>query len=405
MKKQKKEKGKGFLWGVAHIGPQVDGACHTSEWYGHSSTGRLPEMGASNAYLEEYDLHHQYVQELGCNAMRIVIDWARVEPEEGKFDCDAIDQYRYILKDLHRRGITPFVGIFHWSLPSWFAQEYGMSHPKARKYFLRFATRLRGDLGEYISFLVILNEPMVYAGTSYFLSERPPFIKSPIKMYAALRNMIHIHRSVYVMWKKEHPKTQVGCAHLYNDIAPSTKGLIDRVIAAMSHYFRVGYMMHAIGAESDFLGINYYLKNEITWSTSGDPHYVTTTNDYSDPDIWQKYAEGFDRVLDAVNVISHKKKKPVYILENGKPSDIGLQDHDRQEFLQQHIDVLQDKINKGYDIRGYFHYCLMDSYEWEQGYTMPFGLISVDRSGAIPKLTCRESYDLYATIIRNHTEG
>jgi len=169
------------------------------------------------------------------------------------------------------------------------------------------------------------------------------------------------------------------------------------MIARVSRYFRVGYVMHALRWESDFLGVNYYLSNGICWNASGDPHYVTQKNDYSDPDIWQKYAAGFGRVLDEVDKISRKQRKPIYVLENGKPSDFGHDDVDRQDFLSQHISIMCSKIDCGSDIRGYFHYCLMDSYEWEQGYTMRFGLMSIDRDKQLVER--RGSFDLYATII------
>ncbi len=48
----------------------------------------------------------------------------------------------------------------------------------------------------------------------------------------------------------------------------------------------------------------------------------------------------------------------------------------------------------------YYHWTLVDNFEWAQGWTLPFGLIELDPESQ--KRTPRPSADLYAAIARGN---
>lgn len=75
---------------------------------------------------------------------------------------------------------------------------------------------------------------------------------------------------------------------------------------------------------------------------------------------------------------------PIVITENGmanpdwKHLDGGVHDPQRIDFMARHLEELRLSIRDGIDIRGYFHWSLMDNFEWAEAYRQRFGLIYVD---------------------------
>ena len=70
-----------------------------------------------------------------------------------------------------------------------------------------------------------------------------------------------------------------------------------------------------------------------------------------------------------------KYGKPIMITENGLPDD---DDDQRPRFLLTHLAQVWRAIREGVPVRGYYHWSLVDNFEWAQGYAMRFGLIEVD---------------------------
>jgi beta-glucosidase len=84
-------------------------------------------------------------------------------------------------------------------------------------------------------------------------------------------------------------------------------------------------------------------------------------------------------------------------MENGI-ADVA--DGKRAKFIVDHLRYVHKAIEEGEDIRGYFHWSLMDNFEWAAGYPMKFGLYSVDRETFAR--TSRPSAKVYADIAKNN---
>ncbi len=384
-----------FLWGVTHIAPQVEGENVFSDWYYASCEGSVPAIGKGNNYWRDYKEHHAYLEELGVTSFRLSIEWARIEPEEGVFDADALSHYLAILTDLKKRGIVPFVGLFHWTLPVWFARKYTLASFASVNLFTRFAEKICVELGAEIDYLIILNEPTVFEGTGYLLGERPPFRRNLFLSLRIYNNLIKMHNRVYTLWKKQRLETHIGSTHLWNDIQAREGQIFGRFFQYLSWYGRVGYVIARTKHRSDFLGINYYTSNTFYFGRKNGRWGFHGTNDWHAPDVWHHFSHGFLRVL----LDAGKYNMPLFVLENGKPSHLGLDDVDRQVFLEAHVDQMKVAIDRGISLCGYFHYALMDSYEWDRGYDMKFGLIEVDRDTLA--LQKRNSFYTYQRVIRN----
>ena len=97
---------------------------------------------------------------------------------------------------------------------------------------------------------------------------------------------------------------------------------------------------------------------------------------------WAIHPEAFK---DELLLLTRRYKLPVYVTENGcghegeKLDENGqLNDPYRIDYLTEYLKAMTDAINEGANVKGYFIWSLLDSYEWGSGYGNPFGVIHVD---------------------------
>jgi beta-glucosidase len=68
---------------------------------------------------------------------------------------------------------------------------------------------------------------------------------------------------------------------------------------------------------------------------------------------------------------------PLLVAEYG----IGTQDDtQRAAYIERGLQVTNDAIERGIDVRGFFHWTGIDNYEWLHGYDVSFGIIDGDRN-------------------------
>jgi beta-glucosidase len=88
-------------------------------------------------------------------------------------------------------------------------------------------------------------------------------------------------------------------------------------------------------------------------------------------------------------------KKPIYITENGVADH---RDEYRQWWMQETMIALNRALSEGVDVAGYFHWSLLDNFEWKYGWWPEFGLVKVDRKTL--KRTVRPSAKWWANEIK-----
>ena len=399
-KKDIRKNKKKFLWGVTQVGQQVEGGCDSNNWSTWARRDLVPKCGIANDYWNKFKEDHDLLDELNVSAYRISIDWGRIEVFEGKYEKKVIAHYRNILLDIKKRNIKVVLGLWHYTVPHWLEQNYGMEDFRIVQKFLNFVKIIRDELGDLVDMLIVLNEPMVYIGTSFLLGERPPFKKNPLVAIKVLRNLVKFHKLSYKLWKEKYNDTPIGTAHLWNDMGSVNGTFMEKFATKASQAFRVDYFIKKLNSTSDFVGINYYTSDKIEFDGFGskkDNKFFgfSGTANWTDPDVWKAFPEGLYRVL----LKSKRYQKPVYVLENGKPTDLGNDDKNRQEFLTETIEYIEKAVDSGVDVRGYFHYSLMDAYEWTSGYDFRFGLVEVDRKTLERRK--RDSFQVYKNIIKN----
>jgi beta-glucosidase len=111
-----------------------------------------------------------------------------------------------------------------------------------------------------------------------------------------------------------------------------------------------------------------------------------------------------DAFRDTLLTVAKHYALPVYVLENGlgnhdKPDAAGaVIDNDRIDFLRSYIGALNEAAAAGADIRGYFVWSLLDNFEWDQGYSVRFGLVYIDYP--TQKRVPKASFEWYRSLIK-----
>ena len=115
-------------FGAATASHQVEGGdVHSDWWRFEREPGRVQCFGEFPNIVQDRKSDHwdqfpgdiQRLRELGLSTYRFSVDWSRVEPEEGRFDREALARYADMCRMMRENGIRPLVTLFHWSSPDW----------------------------------------------------------------------------------------------------------------------------------------------------------------------------------------------------------------------------------------------------------------------------------------------
>ena len=83
-----------FWWGTGASSTQSEGAAPASDWFREEQRGTYPRSGDGNGFGTRYAEDFALYAEHGLRHHRLSIEWARIEPEEGRRDPAAIEHYR-----------------------------------------------------------------------------------------------------------------------------------------------------------------------------------------------------------------------------------------------------------------------------------------------------------------------
>ncbi|XP_043724518.1 putative beta-glucosidase 41 isoform X2 [Telopea speciosissima] len=153
----------------------------------------------------------------------------------------------------------------------------------------------------------------------------------------------------------------------------------------------------------DFVGINHYttlyarndrtkIRKLVLQDASSDAAVITTSSKdgvaigETAASRWLHIVPwGFRKLV--IYVKDKYGNPPVFITENGMddrnkhftPLNVALQDDKRIRYHRDYLSNLSTAIRQdGCDVRGYFVWSLLDNWEWNNGYTVRFGLYFVD---------------------------
>ncbi|MBI2017729.1 glycoside hydrolase family 1 protein [Candidatus Daviesbacteria bacterium] len=383
----------GFLWGAATSAHQVEGNNIHNDWWEWEQK-REPRFRSGLA-CNQYELYEQdfdLAKSLNHNAHRLSIEWSRIEPEEGKFDIDAIEHYRAVFKSLKARKMAVCLTLWHFTLPAWLAQKGGWENLKAPFYFERFLKKVIPEIGEFVDLWITLNEPEVYIYELYIEKVWPGAKKSWWAQVKTQLNLARAHKKAYKLVHKIYPNSKVGIANNVQSIETFHKHSLIEQLSVIATDLTANHLFYVLTKGThDFLGLNYYFHTRLKEKDGLLPEIINAKDEGKDiSDLgWEVYPEGiFDILTDFKNHL------PIYITECGIAS---TNDDRRNRFLVTYLSEVYRAIQAGVNVRGFFYWSLLDNFEWHRGFEPRFGLVEVDY--ASQKRHLRTSALTYAEII------
>ncbi len=343
-----------------------------------------------NRYEEDFDI----LAELGLNAYRFSVEWSRIEPEPGKFDQEALDHYETVVDALRERGIEPFIMLHHFTNPVWLDDTGGWHNPDTPELFARFAETVAERLKHKMNFWITINEANTYVFMRYLKGnmwpEWPDAEFSLPRALKARRNFAKAHRYARSRIRAINPDAQVGFVHTGEQFRGS--GFLSNQIARLAQYFVNKFVVRPVDGYCDFIPLHHYS----TWCIT--PRLASPAKWWHSPDTdvqndigWNIESRG---IYDAVQMYQDKET-PIYIDENGV---VDARDERRGEFVISTIHALEQVMRDGADVRGYFHWSLLDCFEWSEGFWPKMGLVEVDRQTQQRRI--RGSAYVYRSIIQ-----
>ena len=337
-----------------------------------------------NRFREDFDI----AKGLNLNAFRFGIEWSRIEPKEGVWDEKEIEHYHTYIKELKKRGIEPFLNIWHWTMPTWFTDKGGFSKQANLKHWQAFVQKFADEYGHMLNYVLTINEPNVYMGNSYIQGKWPPQDQNVLRGLHVYWSLAKAHKQAYKILKTANPKLKVGVATSFGTVkAQRPNNLIDITTAWASEYFWNWWYLRRIRKYQDFVGFNYYQTRYVKGIKDVTPK--APVNDLG----WYMEPEGlFPLMVKAWR----KFKKPIFITENGVAD---MHDQYRQWWIEETMVAMERAISEGVDVQGYLHWSLLDNFEWAYGWWPKFGLVEVDRAHGM-KRAVRPSAKWWAEKIK-----
>jgi beta-glucosidase len=411
-----------FLWGAATAAYQIEGSpladgATPSIWHEWSHRrGKIKDGTNGDVACDHFRLWRddiRQMKDLGLKAYRFSVSWPRIFPEPGRLNRKGLDFYSQLVDGLLEAGIEPWVTLFHWDTPVWLEKLGGFIRRESVDHMVEYGSAVFRHLGDRVGNWLTVNEPSAYATAGYVLGIFPPGRKRDLTgMYHSSHHLLLGHARLHKALHAQRPGARIGLALSQADFSPRhpdrerDRKAAEFLDAALNRFYCDPLLLGSYPAEpmrkaerhlppgfvkdldemkrtADFIGINYYYKVRVKHSFF-QPY--THAKEHKDPGaprsaMWEISAKGISNLL--LRYRDDYGNPPVYITENGYPlqETAGRDTRDDQEriaYLGDHIAEVGRALQQGADCRGYFHWTLMDNFEWLHGHTMPFGLLRTD---------------------------
>ncbi len=356
------------------------------------------------------DHYHRFEADLdlmrGFDAYRFSTSWARVMPDGKNVNPQGLDFYDRLVDAILKRGLKPFLTLYHWDMPAALADKGGWTNPDVMHWFGDFTDAVMDRIGDRVASVATINEPWCVTYLSYFLGHHAPGLRDISATAKAVHNVLCSHAEAMarlrargqenlgivlnfeaVMAASQTPKDLIA-ADRYGAIMnrlfldPLINGQYPTpVLDVFAPHLPANWQddMAVISEPLDWLGVNYY-----TCQTIGDNPDVAWPNLRFEPSNhpktqmgWDVYADGLQQILQWVEQ-NYAKGLPLFVTENGMALAEVQNDTARVKFITEHLQKTLNAIQNGCNVQGYFYWSLLDNFEWAFGYEKRFGLVHVD---------------------------
>lgn len=393
-----------FWWGVGHSAFQAEGQPGDSDWRQWTQTpGKIRDGSNADAatnFWADPEKDFAAAKELGAKMFRISIAWERIEPERDRWDESALKRYEEIILQMRTYGLEPMVTLQHFALPSWLAQQGGLTAEDFSERFATYAHRVVSRLSKspaQVAWWVTINEPMVLVFGGYVFAEWPPGKNQPLEAYRAAKNLQIAHNKAMSKIQRDESLNQqmnFSLAYHWRAVEAAGFGIFGSVVQKIGNWVFNTWFLNGLDKNSmSYMAINYYGRTVLSWQWEW-PFININEGEGEKSDLqWVIYPKGLG---DSLQQIYRKYQLPILVTENGLADST---DSQRADFLKSHVEQIQLAQSFGVPVIGYLHWSLTDNFEWAWGLSPRFGLIEIDYKSGSRKL--RPSFEVYRQIIEN----
>jgi len=440
-----------FLWGVATSAFQIEGSPQTdgrgeSIWDRFTATpGRIEDGSDARVACDHYRRWQEDVDllaALGVRAYRFSIAWPRVLPHgRGAVNERGLDFYDRLVDGLLERGIAPFATLYHWDLPQALQERGGWGSRDTAAAFAEYADHVSMRLGDRVRRWATHNEPWCIATLGHEEGQHAPGHRDPHEALRVAHHVLLSHGLALPALRRNAPGAEVGLVLNLVPAEPASPSQADAEAARRFDAFfnrwyldplfrgeypadgiedriRQGHLaaggpdyvapgdLAAIAAPADFLGVNYYnravLRSDRVPEAENAPRTIPLPPRQELTDMgWEVHPASLRALL--ARLTREYQPPRIYVTENGAaygdgPGDDGrTHDARRIAYLRGHLAEAARAIAEGVPLTGYFHWSLLDNFEWAHGYARRFGLVHVDY--ATQARRPKDSFAFYRAVI------
>ena len=152
---------KGFFVGAVTAAHQVEGNNIHSDYWAQEQlphTSFAEPSGIACDHYNRYEEDIRLLADAGLNAYRFSIEWARIEPEEGKFDPAEIEHYRKVIACCKAHGVEPVATLLHFTSPKWLIAKGGWEAESTVEYFKRYVSYVMEQLGSELHYICTMED-------------------------------------------------------------------------------------------------------------------------------------------------------------------------------------------------------------------------------------------------------
>jgi beta-glucosidase/6-phospho-beta-glucosidase/beta-galactosidase len=428
-----------FTFGVATAGFQIEGGYNgpgepTNNWAPWEHAGRVEPSGNAVGFWDDYEAHLDRAAAIGLDSFRLSIEWARCFPARDEVDEVAVEHYQAILRAIHARSMTPLVTLHHFTHPGWLPVEF-WTLPNAPEEFTKWVRFAVSTFGAQCSKWITTNELNIYSVNSFLTGIFPPGWRG--KFTATMASIDHLltgHVLAYDIIHELQPDAVVATNNYSLSIYELDRMPLDLLVARaqgvaeaelgswLAMRRRAHYELVPSGPGQIYplieRGLREWAAAKVDLATAlprarsaiyasdhlstldvaqldyyapvAAEHLVlpgspTTGGRYSLPAryLWDDRPDG--SMFTTYCLEARDLGLPLWIVENGLCNRVvgarsypRADGYDRPKYLAENLGAIVDAIQLGVDVRAYFHWTLVDNYEWGS-YEPRFGLYGCDR--------------------------
>ena len=398
-----------LLLGVTSVPTVVDGGEVPGCWHDWAAQGRILDGSSPASAAGHWERWHDDVMlahRMGVQTCRVGVDWARIEPEEGQFDDEALRHFKEELLLLLGMGIRPLVVLHQCADPLWFLRKGGWEKADNLRCYLIFVERVVRTVGHLACDYLTFCQPNAYIVNGYVRGTWPPGKKSIAAAMTALSSVCMAHLRAYrlihdVRQELGFSDSRVSFALEYRVFTPFSRlSPVDR--AAAAELERVFQALPAAamltgefkaplkcpgrerrGTFADFHAIDYYYRTGV----SGVHERALTDSFKSDLglEIWP------DGVFRASRKLLKLRPMPIWLCSGV----CDVNDSFRSRFLYDSLKLISESK---LPVKRWYYDSFLDGSNWLDGQYARTGLVSVDF--ATMERSVKRSGEFYAKIIR-----